>query len=385
MTASNRILILSSNTGGGHYSAAMALEESLLRISAGQVLVNIAHVLEDAHVVTRKFADLYNYLLRYHQHAMRYYYGAINLLKPYESLAIYQMCLKYGQQIIERVGPQVLVSVHPMTQHFFAYLLKTLHLTDKIPLITVVTDPCAGFWNGWACDAVQQYCVASESAKQQLIEYGVPSERIEITGMPVHSRFQPIGSLEQKMALRQELGFAPDKFTVLVNAGWVGGGNIPTLFESLLALNRPDLQLVFLAGKNNKLKAQAQRLAQNSAGPVQVLGYRKDMERLMNTADLMVSKLGGLTTFEAMASNLPILADCMTPPMPQEAGTATWISQNRTGELITSPQQIQQAVSGLMNNANEYEAMLNAVRGVGQVGAVDRITQKILASAPTHG
>jgi hypothetical protein len=54
---------------------------------------------------------------------------------------------------------------------------------------------------------------------------------------------------------------------------------------------------------------------------VKVIGYSDEIEKVMHSANVMISKLGGLTTFEALACRLPIIADATTPPMPQEAGT----------------------------------------------------------------
>ncbi len=382
-SAASRILILSSNTGGGHQSAAGALEESLLRLSPGQALVTIAQVLEDATLVTHQLAKLYNYLLRYHQHYMRYYYWAIQKIRPYESHMLFQYCMKYGMQLLEHWAPNTLVSVHPMTQHFFAYILKKLRLIDKIPLITVVTDPCEGFWKGWACPEVSQYFVASEDAKNQLIEYGIADNRIRVTGMPVHSKFKPLTSSEEKHQLRQQLQWDPERFTVLVNAGWVGGGNIPMLYETLIQSAPDNLQLVFLSGKNKQLYQEAQMFAQNANIPVHVLGYSTQVEQLMNASDVMISKLGGLTTFEAMACHLPILGDCLTPPMPQEEGTARFIERHGAGRLIHHPHELGLALSRMIQDPDYYQTFKTATARVGQPGAVDRIAHEIL-NQPSH-
>lgn len=376
-----RILILSSNTGGGHQSAAGALQDSFLRLSPGQALVTIAQVLEEAHVLTHRLADFYNYLLRYHQHYMRYYYWAINKVRPYESHMLFQLCMKYGHQIIERLAPTMLVSVHPMTQHFFVYMLKKLRLIDKIPLITVVTDPCKGFWHGWACPEVSRYFVASEEAKAQLMAYGVADDRICVSGMPIHSRFQPLGSYAEKQALRQALNLDPSRFTVFMNTGWVGGGNVPAMLQALLASSLEEMQLVFLAGRNEKLYQQAQALSQRARFPVNVIGYTPHIEQYMNASDVMISKMGGLTTFEAMACQLPVLADCLTPPMPQEAGTARFIQEQGAGALITHPQQVVAELELLMHSPERYRQMQAAATRIGRPGASDVIASEILQYA----
>lgn len=377
------ILILSSNTGGGHQSAANALQESFLRKTKGRLWVTISQALEEASIASRWMGQFYNYLLRNHQHAMKYYYRAIEHLKPYESSMILQWSLKYGMQLVEKVAPSALVSVHPMTQHFSAFVLKKLGLLDKVPLITVVTDPCQGFWQGWACDAVSQYFVASTEAKEQLIEFGVESSKIAVSGMPVHAKFKPIVTDSAKWALRQELGLHPDRFTVLMNTGWIGGGNLPALFDTLLRQAPDNIQLVFLAGRNEELFHQAVQASQQSQRfPVKVVGYTQTMETWMQASDVMISKMGGLTTFEALASHLPIIGDCLTEPMPQEEGTVRYIEQQGAGCMIESPKDAVDLLHRMITEPHFYKGLHDATKRLGRPGAVDTITDDIMNWLP---
>jgi len=381
--ASQNILILSSNTGGGHWSAAKALENSFISLSPGEMLVKITQVLEEGSLFSRKAADLYNFLLRDHQSLMRYYFWLINKLRPNESKLLFKSSMHYAVKLLDRVVPSAVVSVHPMAHHFFAYVLKKLNLAERVPLVTVVTDPYEGFWRGWACDDVARYYVASDHAKQQLIDYGVPDTRILVPGMPVHARFKPVQAFE-KESIRQELGLIPNRFTVFINAGWIGGGNIPMIYEALLrqapaALSHPDqLQVVFLAGQNSLLRYQAERLGEQRTLPVSVFGYTSEMERLMQASDVLVSKLGGLTTFEALSCGLPIIADTVTPPMPQEAQTAAFIERTGSGVLLKKPAQIVSVVESLMNSSQYYNRLKESAAFHGRPGASERIALDIL-------
>lgn len=376
MTAQHNVVILTSNTGGGHRSAALALEESLTRMYPESINITLSQVLEEATWASRKMADLYNYLLRHHQDWMKYYYWAINTLKPNESKLILRRALGYGVRLIEETQPDILVSVHPMTQHFFAYVLKKMKLLHQIPLVTVVTDPCYGFWEGWACHEVLEYYVATDDAKMQLEDYRIPAEKVHEIGMPVHSRFHPVGE-DQKRLIRKELGLSPDVFTVFVNAGWVGGGNIPRIME-VLSQAELNIQVIFLAGKNPQLIAYGEHLANNAKFPMKVMGYADSIHHLMVAADVMVSKLGGLTTFEALACQLPIIADVITPPMPQEAQTGMYIERTGSGILLGRPEGIVSVVQSLLHSPDRFQAMRQAACQYGKPGAVDRISDRIV-------
>ena len=124
------------------------------------------------------------------------------------------------------------------------------------------------------------------------------------------------------------MGLDPERFTIFINAGWAGGGNIPAIFEQLVSHGSDlrEAQAIFVAGRNESLRLNAARTARRAPFPVKVVGYTEAMERVMRAADVMVSKLGGLTTFEALATRLPIIGDTTTRPMPQETNTAELIS-----------------------------------------------------------
>ncbi|MDX2084559.1 MAG: glycosyltransferase [Candidatus Melainabacteria bacterium] len=377
-TAAN-VLILSSDTGGGHQSAAQALESSLTSLTGSSdrwIRVNVTRVLEEANVITRQMANLYNFLLRHRQDLMKYYFHWVDQFRPNESRFIFQAAFRYGRQVLESVTPDVIVSVHPMTHHFFAYLLRRFGLLDKIPLVSVVTDPCYGFWRGWACQDVQRYYVASTGARQQLMEYGVPDSRIAVAGMPVHQRFRPISTEEQR-ALRVAYGLDPDRFTVFLNAGWVGGGNIPKIYESLLQSPPESVQAVFLAGTNQRLYREISQLSASSPCPVRVVGYTANIHELMGLSDVMISKPGGLTTFEALACGVPIIADTVTEPMPQEAHTAGFIQEAGAGILLNSPEAIVSVIQSLVNSPEQFHRMRQVAVQLGKHGAADRIALDI--------
>jgi len=377
--ASKKFLIITSETGGGHTSAAAAIADGLKRFGAVDCLVNIARAIEESHYLAQKCAEFYNYLLRYHQPLMKYYYWAIERFRPNESNLLYRLTSRYLRQLFEKYCPQVVVSVHPMTQHFLGRMLRELGLLERIPLVTVVTDPCYGFWRGWACEEVSLYLVATEEARQQLLDYGVPSEKIKICGIPIHPKFQ-FQNDDQKVAARLELGLDPECFTMFINAGWIGGGNIPRIFEQMVEQGEQikNAQAIFLAGRNDKLREQASAMAARAPFPTKVIGYTNAMEKLMSAADVMVSKLGGLTTFEALASRLPIIADTITPPMPQESQTATLLSRYRAGVLLERAGDIVPVVRRLIHNPAEMASMRQAASRLAIPDATKRIVDELM-------
>ncbi len=157
-----KILIISSDTGGGHRSAAQAISEGVAKFWKGEsAVVRIVKAVEESHHLSKKMVNLYNWILKNRQHWMKYYYWFINRFQPERSKFMLDKCVAFCKEYFEKWFPHIIVSVHPMTQHVFGRILKELNLLDKIPLVTVVTDPCYGFWKGWACDEVSLYLVGN--------------------------------------------------------------------------------------------------------------------------------------------------------------------------------------------------------------------------------
>ena len=376
-----KILIISSDTGGGHRSAAAAIVAGVQKfLDSESYAIRVVRAIEESHHLADKLVRLYNWILRNRQHWMKYYYWAINRVRPDTRQFFHKRCVGYVRNLFERWCPHIVVSVHPLTQHIFGRVLRELNLADRVPLVSVVTDPCYGFWKGWACDAVTLYLVASEEARQQLIDYGVAPERIKISGMPVHPKFAYPGE-EAAQAARRALGLAPEKFTVFVNAGWIGGGNIPQIFRELVR-GELDVQAIFLAGKNEDLRAVAESIATEAPFPVKVIGYSDEIEQLMSAANVMISKLGGLTTFEALACRVPIIADVITDPMPQEAGTAKLIAQRGAGVMLNKASDVVNVVRRMMEDEVHYSRMRAATAGLALPNSTQYIVEEIAALIP---
>ncbi|MGI8468312.1 MAG: MGDG synthase family glycosyltransferase [Pyrinomonadaceae bacterium] len=376
-----KILIISSDTGGGHRSAAEAIADGLQKLWKGESFaVRTIKAVEESHQVTKKLVNVYNWILKNKQHWMKYLYWTMNKIRPETREFFHKRCIGYLREPFEKWCPHIVVSVHPMTQHIFARILKELNLAEQIPLVTVVTDPCYGFWKGWACNDVSLYLVANEDARRQLIDYGILPEKIKISGMPVHSKFHEVNEKDAQNA-RKMFGLNPDKFTIFVNAGWVGGGNIPQIFKELVRGDL-DVQAVFLAGKNEELKREAEEIAKTAKFPVKVIGYSNEIEKLMQSANVMISKLGGLTTFEALACRLPIIADATTPPMPQEAGTVNLIREKGAGILLEKSSDIVPTIQALLNDSNKYAAMKAATVNLAIPNSTQKIIEEITALLP---
>ncbi|MDQ3747323.1 MAG: hypothetical protein M3444_23370, partial [Acidobacteriota bacterium] len=106
------------------------------------------------------------------------------------------------------------------------------------------------------------------------------------------------------------------------------------------------------------------------------------VEQLMQAANVMVSKLGGLTTFEALSCRVPIIADATTPPMPQESGAAHLLARRGAGVLLRRASDIVPEVRRMVEDSRYYSGLRAATAGLAFPDATRRIVEEITALIP---
>ena len=86
-----------------------------------------------------------------------------------------------------------------------------------------------------------------------------------------------------------------------------------------------------------------------------VLKYTKDVPALMHIASLVVTKPGGLTSSESLASHLPIL---ITNPIPgQEEENAEFLENSGAAVWIKREDDIDSVIDTVLNDENKLEIM----------------------------
>src|SRR5437588_690097 len=181
-----KLLILSSDTGEGHNSAAAAIQNAAE--SAG-FHARIRKPLEESTKINRSLAGFYNTLLTHRPQWMGLYFRLIDRLRPNERDYFYSKVRGYIGRFIDSESPDILLSVHPMLNHFVQRFIKEERL--GIACYSFLTDPFPPFWRGWTSPYIDRYFVPTGEALQALTATGIPAWRIERVPMPVRPGFVP--------------------------------------------------------------------------------------------------------------------------------------------------------------------------------------------------
>jgi processive 1,2-diacylglycerol beta-glucosyltransferase len=380
MTAT-KICLLFSNSGGGHRSATQAIEAALDEILrqdglSGNFEVFSDTLVEKSHPINRAFVAFYNYLLRHNQAGVKYYFQLIHLLKPNDSAMGYHITGPYIKELLKRTKPALVVAVHPMINQYIPRAIQECGLSGRTSFITLVTDPNDRVWRGWASAEGDLTIVPNELTRKKLIGWGVSPDKIKAIGMPVHPDFIRPARVS-KEEFRKQIGLKPDVLTVCINAGWAGGGNLMSIYKALHGVKR-EIQVLFLCGHNGKLYEDALKHSKTINIPTAVLPFHGEMSELMNAVDLMVTKAGGLTLFEAIARHLPLAIDAITEPMPQELGNFELLMNADLAKPIRRAEDIVSVVDNLNISIDRNSQPLPSVYNLDRVTAVYEIAKIIL-------
>ena len=102
----------------------------------------------------------------------------------------------------------------------------------------------------------------------------------------------------------------------------------------------------------------------------------------MHAANVMISKLGALSTFEALNCRVPVIADATTQPMPQEAGTVNLIVKRGAGVLLQRTTDIVPVIRRMLEDSKHYAALRAATITVAIPNATKRIVEEITSLIP---
>jgi len=304
-----KLLLLSSDTGEGHNSVAAAIESAA--DSAG-FRTHIRKPLEESTKVNRSLANFYNTLLMRRPQWMGAYFRLINRARPNERDFFYTKVRTYIGRFIASEDPDIVLSVHPMLNHFIQRYIKEERL--GIPCYTYLTDPFPPFWGGWTSPYVDRYFVPTDEALQALTASGIPAWRIERVPMPVRSRFVP-ATMTEIQELRSTLRLDSASI-ILINGGARGGGPLLKIYQTVRKAGS-DSNILVVCGRNSRLRWRIERLRHPRT---RTFGFLEDIYRYVAAADLIVTKPGALSAYEALACRVPVLFTALRCLMPQESG-----------------------------------------------------------------
>lgn len=296
-----RILILSCNTGEGHNSCAKALKE---------VFDEKGHhcVIEDALSFVSKSAETlipkgHVFIYRHLPGVFRvgYQYTEKHPGTYFEDSEIYNYLSRGKQRLADYIGAgafDIVISTHVIGGILVTEARKIY--SGRFYTAFVGTDyTCSPSTEASDLDV---YFIPDEGLRHEFVEYGIPTERLVAGGIPVRQMF--FRSTDKESAKRAE-GIDPGHRHLLVMSGSMGCGPIESLVSLLARSLREDEELTVVCGTNERMRKKLELLHRGSSN-VHIRGFVTDISSLMDSADLYLTKPGGISVTEAKHKRLPM-------------------------------------------------------------------------------
>ncbi|HCS40246.1 MAG: MGDG synthase family glycosyltransferase [Anaerolineaceae bacterium] len=348
MDSKKRALILTADAGFGHRSAANAVRDAILDKYAEQMTVELLNPLDEP--TTPSFLrDTQSDYDKYVKHVPELYqlgYEASDNLIPTAFLerSIGVLLVDTMRELFTKYKPDVVLSTYPWYQAAISTLFTGRK--NKVPQYTAVTD-LSTVHRMWFHKKVTGCMVPNTLVAELGMSYGMPLEKIIITGIPV----SPAISKEKraKNDIRKELGWQPDLPTILA----VGSKRVERLIDSLNVINHfgAPIQVAVVCGKDENLFRELTHFEWHI--PAYIYEYSDQVPTLMKASDLMLCKAGGLIVTESLAAGLPMMLTEIIPG--QETGNAEYVTAYGAADMAESPIAILECLSHLMK---EDQALL---------------------------
>ena len=356
-----KVLIFYAAYGGGHLSAAKSIQK---------------YITENFTDVESEMVDCMKYINKplekvttgaYREMAKKapklwgkvYFDSEKGLLSEISKDSNKLMAKKLGK-LINEINPDLIISTHPFSSQMASYLKGKGKIDCEIA--TILTD--FAIHKQWlvGSEYTNNFFVSNDTMKNDMIDLGISENKIHVTGIPMSDRFF---ENFDKEAIYKMFNFNPDKKVILFFGGGefgLGKDRTVQVLDSFVK-KLTNFQIVAVAGKNEKMKEAFEDLAKNNQAEdrVRVLGFTDKVPELMHISCLVVSKPGGLTTTETLASSLPMI---IINPIPgQEEENAEFLESKGAGIWLKSTDNPDDIIDLVFKDENKLEQMKeNAIK-----------------------
>lgn len=381
------VLILMSDTGGGHRASAEAIKDAFRLEFGDEYQVFVKDVWKEyTGWPLNNMEKQYKFMVRH----VQLWNVAFHTTSPrwVHSFYLAAIAVFYAKEVeagLMEYKPDIIISVHPLMQHIPLWVLKWQGLQKKVIFVTVITDlnTCHRTW--FHPGVNRCYCPSVEVAKRALLD-GLEESQTKVFGLPIRPSF--CRAVLNKDDLRVELEMDPHLPAVLLMGGGEGMGPVKktalALGESLFdkELEKCLGQLIIICGRNKDLASKLQSLDWKI--PVKVRGFETQMEKWMGACDCIITKAGPGTIAEALIRGLPIILNDYLPG--QEKGNVPYVVDSGAGVFTRSSKETARLVAEWFSTkSDELKRMSENALKLAQPEAVFEIVKDIHELACQRG
>lgn len=349
-----RLLILSCNTGEGHNSCAKAVKE------AWEAEGGVCEIRDALSFISPRFARFISWG---HATMYRRFPGLFRKGYPYfeahpgsfEDGSAVTRILHKGAEGLHRCIVEgkydAVLCVHVLS----ALMLTEVQERYALPIRTAFAATDYTCSPSVKQSRLERYFIPDAALAEEFTSPNTPAEKLTASGIPVRPAFRQRVDKEEA---KRRCGVCPDHAHLVMMCGSMGCGPMKRLAALLADRLDTGCELTVVCGTNEKLRRRLARRCGDAVN-VHILGYVADMSVLLDSADLYLTKPGGLSSTEAALKGLPMVfidavAGC-------ETYNARWFAQSGGAVNCTSPKEAADACLRLLNDRPALEQMRAAL------------------------
>ncbi len=342
-----KVLILSCGTGGGHNTAARAIQEELI---ARNIKTDFKEYLE---IINPKLKDEINnlYIKSTNQNG-KIFKKVYNLGKIYEKTKLKSPVYLLNSLNKDKLYKYIKDNKYNfiITTHLFAaQALTAIKKEHHIHFLQVATDYVSiPFWEE---TNPNYFIIPSKELESDFIQKGMKKQKLIALGIPVKKQFRKEYNKEET---KKQLNLDINKKYILILNGSMGFGNVEEITKRLLE-NIKEVTFIISCGTNNKL-AQSLNTEYKNNKRIIVLPYTNELSKYMASCDIILSKPGGLTTTEVATMRKPLIHIMPIPGC--ENYNANFFNERKMSIKCDNIEQIINNTNRLIANKTLQEEMI---------------------------
>ncbi len=352
-----KILILTAKFGMGHLSASNAIKEDILKFDKNADVKVVDFYEYSMPFLSKYIYKGFNLLIKFGKELYKLYYSENDKKSANIDLLTRKLAASC-KDIVDEERPDVIVSTFPMISKGVGYFKKINN--SNISLVTCITDISSHY--EWITENTDKYLVPCTEVRDELIDKGIDADKLLVYGIPVAEKFKKnFDKLSRQRFVSSynkvvEMSVYRNKKELLIMGG--GLGVLPKNEDFYKKLDaETNLHTTIVAGKNEDLYNMINGKYDN----ITVLGYTDKVDKLMEKADCVVTKPGGITMFEAIYSLTPIIS--FSTDLPNELHNIDFIKGNNFGIALTeSAEESVDTIVDFVNNFSTINNMKNSMK-----------------------
>lgn len=339
-----KIIIISSEyTGHGHKSVHTAIVEGFERLYKDKIECKVINGFKLGDLELVAMERLYNVCIKYFPNMWGKFFNLSNNDSGSVNRKITRKIRRRLLKKIEQYKPDLILSVHPLFNGSVLDILKKYH--PEIKFYTLITD-IVSVTHIWLDNRVDKIISPSIEASNFIAENGVDKDKILTFGIPERENFTAAYSNIEDLRKNTNLN---GKLKVLLLNNSERSKRIFYIIRKLH--EKYDCDVTVVCGRNKNNYKRIKRRLRNYQKEVNVIGYSKELFKLLQDNDILITRCGSLSIVEGINCLIPIVS--MGALKGQEEGTPIYLEENGMGYNTVSTDDIFNKIDLLLENGRE--------------------------------